>query len=112
MAPRVLAYAGLVSLVPAALADPSVLRKYMSASGSRARPAAESAIAAPSRGLISKPSSANWTAGVNKSRHGRVPCSACASCSMRRIPGTPIERPDDRVSGLGAVRLALSIQRR
>ncbi|GKT24320.1 hypothetical protein AVHM3334_14405 [Acidovorax sp. SUPP3334] len=40
-----------------------------------------------------KPLSANWMAGWNSDAQGSLPCSLCASSSMRTAPGVPTERP-------------------
>ena len=112
MTPNVFAYAGLVRRVPSVLGLPSGLRKYSAASGSTLSCGAESAMAAASRGLMSKPSSASVTAGLNRSRQPVLPCSVWTSCMSRTMPGTPMDRPDARASGLGSVRSVSDIQRR
>ena len=43
---------------------------------------------------MSKPSSASVTAGAKRSRHAVLPCCWWTSISSRRMPGTPMERPD------------------
>ena len=112
MTPNVFAYAGLVSFVSAVLGLPSGLRKYPAASLSTRSCGAASAMAAASRGLMSNPSSASVTAGANRSRHAVLPCVWWTSISSRRMPGTPMERPDALASGLGSVRSVSEIQRR
>src|ERR1700741_3832011 len=94
MADKVFEYAGFVSRVPAVRGLPSGLRKYPRACGSTPNWAAESEMAAAILGLMSKPPSANATAGPKRSRQAVRPCSLCTISSIRRTPGTPIDRPE------------------
>ncbi|CNM33947.1 Uncharacterised protein [Mycobacterium tuberculosis] len=112
MADRVFEYAGFVSRVPAGFGLPSGLRKYLRASGSSRSCGAASEMAAPILALMSKPPSASVTAGPKRSRQGVRPCSLCTISSIRRMPGTPIDRPEARALGLGALRSTSLTQRR
>src|ERR1700759_840152 len=95
-------YCGLVILEARVFGVQAGCRKYAAALRSTLSCAAASAIAAANRGLMSNPLSAIDTAGGNRSRHAVLPCFLWTACSSRTMPGTPMDRPEARVLGLGS----------